>query len=580
MSSLRISIGNSDFRELRTEKLLYIDKTAFLTEFLACGFPNKVTLITRPRRFGKTLMLSMLHEFLRIDQKSPTDLFAGLAVAKNRTLCRLWQNTHPVISLSFKDLKKDSFAAALEAFADNMSILYKNYQYLLESPKLSSYDKDYIRHILAQASEPEILPPHRLVTALFTLCQCLEQHHAQKVIVLIDEYDVPIQTAYEKGYYQRMLDFMRSTLGMLLKDNTSLCFALLTGCLRIAHESIFTGLNNFVCSTISDNDFADKFGFTEHEVDRLLTSTGLSEKKAEIKEWYDGYHFGKNQEIYCPWDITNYLQKLVKDHEAKPEPYWLNTSENNIVKSCLANHNSQVIKRLQALTDGQAQAVRIYENITYHDLDQNNDEVLWSLLYHTGYLTKAKNNREPFDIDSESNKTCLMLPNKEIRQIFLDAFFQEISKNITENPSNQTMLEQEALLTLLWSGQAERVTNTISELLFKTISYFDYNEMFYQAFLLGILSAEASSKFTVVSNRESGLGRPDILIYDHQQQTQLCCLEIKVAQSQEELDKKADEALRQIEQKQYTRTLSKGFAKTVKWGIAFWQKHCLAKQSL
>lgn len=573
---MHISIGNSNFRELRTEQLFYVDKTDFLTEFFADGFPNKVTLITRPRRFGKTLMLSMLHEFFRNDQKTAEDIFAGLHISQNTSLCQTWQNTHPVISISFKDMKKRSLTDAIYAFSNAVATIYKNFIYLLDSQALTEYDKEYFQRILAQVNADKLLPQHLLSKSLALLCQYLEQHYRQKAIVLIDEYDVPIQTAYENGFYKEMVDFMRSSLGLLLKDNSSLCFAILTGCLRLAHESIFTGLNNFACYTISDNEFSDKFGFTDHEINILLKENRLSEKKQDIKNWYDGYRFGKYTEIYCPWDITNYLQKLSKDRNAQPESFWLNTSKNSIIKNCLQNKNYNIVKSVQSILDGNFKIVKLHNSITYDSLDQNNEDLFFSILYHTGYLTKSASHIvKNIDITYQDDKECFILPNKEIRKIFLDSFFQEIKYTIETNKSDYKIIDQTEILDMFFYGKNEILSNTISELLINTISYFDYNEIFYHAFLVGTLSTVASSHLVVVSNSERGLGRPDILIYDLNKKRS-CCIEIKVSDTPDDLVNYAKQALQQIRTKQYDITRSKFSTNMINWGIAFAQKACCA----
>ena len=548
MALLNILIGGESFREIRERSCCYIDKTTLLEEFFRTT-PPKVSLITRPRRFGKTLCLTMLQEFFDI-QKDSRAIFEGLAVMRQVELCRTEMNRYPTLFLSFKDVEGRSYALACEKMANVLSEICIAHSYLFTSPVIDPDDKKRLQRIKSgEGSEKD------LTNCLRLLCRVLQTHWGRPVILLIDEYDVPLNNAEQNDFYQEMIGFLRDLLGSALKTNPFLHFAILTGCIRLAKESIFTGLNNFMCYSISDTEFADKFGFTEDEVDGILYSAGLSEKKREVKEWYDGYRFGTNTEIYCPWDILTHVAKLQKNYQASPQTYWNNTSGNAIVKTLITQASQETQRKIEQLLAGQAIEETLSEELTY-DLVYENENNLWSMLYSTGYLTKAQK-------QSNNGTTALILPNKEIRKIFMTtvaAWFQESLKK----------QDLSMLVAALWNGACAEIQTILTRILYETISYYDSAETFYHGFLAGILRGAG---LVLQSNRESGLGRTDILIEDGQKKRALI-IELKHAASYEQLRQQAENALSQIDQKAYAKGLPPQIQMILKYGIAFWKKEC------
>ena len=446
MDSLRILLGGESFRELREQHCCYVDKTAFLEELLG-AVPPKVSMITRPRRFGKTLAMSMLHEFFNIRNNS-RELFADLAISRRQALCETWMNQYPTIFLTLKGVEGRHFAHALEKFALLLGQVCSEHAYLFTQARFDAETLENL--ILLKKGQANIA---RLENALLTLCRALEDYWRKPVILLIDEYDVPIHCAEQNGYYGEMIGFMRNMLGAALKTNPALKFAVLTGCLRIARESIFTGLNNFICSSISDADYADKFGFTEAEVDELLAAAGLGEKKVEFQEWYDGYRFGNGTGIYCPWDILAHIARLQKNPQAAPQPYWSNTSGNAVVKVLISRAGEDTRNKISTLLAGGAVAERLSEELT-SDVVYKNERHIWSILYLTGYLTKAPRQSD----NADNGKTALVIPNKEVRMIFTD----------TVSLWFEDSLDKDALapfVQALWDGDAETVRETLTRIL-------------------------------------------------------------------------------------------------------------------
>ena len=381
MAPLNIFIGGENFRRLREEHRYYVDKTGLIEELLTSSMPL-VSLITRPRRFGKTLMMSMLQEFFDINKDS-RQLFEGLTVAKNARLCDAWMNKYPTLFLTLKNVEGSNFNEALIFYRELVVSLCSANSCVLKSKNVSDDDKELLQRVMARKAEVA-----ELANVLQVLCRALEAHYGKPVIVLIDEYDVPINYAEQNGYYKEMTGFMRNLLGAALKTNPSLKFAVLTGCLRIAKESIFTGLNNFRCYGISDDPYADKFGFTSKEVDEMLAKAGLSHKKEAMKTWYDGYRFGNEEAIYCPWNVLLYVDDLQRNASAKPKAYWNNTSGNAIVRTLIAQASLEARQKVEDLIDGKAIEENLAEDLTY-DLVYDNESNIWSMMYLTGYLTKA-----------------------------------------------------------------------------------------------------------------------------------------------------------------------------------------------
>ena len=562
MCAVRIKIGGTSFREIRERSCYYVDKTSLVEELLN-DEPPKVSLITRPRRFGKTLMMNMLSEFFDITKDSKA-LFEGLAIAKNKALCDEWMNQYPVLMVTLKEVEGGNFKHALDRFSDLMGRICGDLAYLQESPKVRQRERKLLAILENNTKKRDVLE-----SSLITICRALYAHWGKPVIMLIDEYDVPLAKAQKKGYYPEMVDFIRGLLGTALKDNGYLQFAILTGCLRISKESIFTGLNNFKCFGIAETLFADKFGFTSEEVDALLASAGFSERKDEVKEWYDGYLFGRKTEIYCPWDILQYVDDLQNDPELKPKPYWINVSGNDIVRRFVRETTSDTKKKIETLTAGGCVQATITDTLTYDSL-YNNESSLLSVLYLTGYLTKASSKQmEKCGLLPDESHTVLAIPNKEIMEIFNDdikSWFEEVIKNTKKE-----------FFRLFWDRDAKGLADYITLQLQKVISFKDAHENFYHAFIAGLF---ADSGYIVKSQRESGTGYPDLLIRDTSN-NRAAAIEFKRAASEGELAGALQEALNQGRDKNYTQELEIGDERHYKtislWGMAFWAKTCVSK---
>ena len=555
MNDLKVPVGISDFAKIRNYDYYYVDKTGLITDLLEKE-TAEVTLITRPRRFGKTMGMSMLANFFDI-RKDSTAMFAGLQISKNATLCKEWMNQWPVVFLSFKNIDGDKFSLAYQQMVYEIGLLYDSYSELLTSNKLSEDDKTLFLQLKRRtANEIDVL---RSIQFLLSL---LYKHYGKTVILLLDEYDVPLAKSSAHGYYPDMLNIIKSMMTTSLKDNNTLRFAVITGCLRIAKESIFTGTNNFVSDTISSSHLNEYFGFTQADVDQILKDADCMEHADDIKNWYDGYHFG-NLDVYCPWDVMNYLRDLQRNPKAKPASYWKNTSDNSIIRSFIDYAGHSISRKLEILLSGGYILQRIEENLTY-DYLHSSEENLWSILYLTGYLTQAREEDLPEPLPEGSS--ALMIPNAEVREIFettIQKWFDESAQtwNLT------------TLFDAMWSGDAETLTAEINKLLYKTISYHDYKEDFYHAFLTGIL---AGSGCAVESNREHGQGRSDIVVY-HPERPQVIIFEAKYAKKLDELEERCEAALDQIEEKQYTKEFDNGYTSIRCYGIAFYKKCCLVR---
>ena len=557
-NALRILIGGEFFRRLREEECFYADKTALIEELVGESTSAMVSLLTRPRRFGKTLTMTMLREFFDI-QKDSKDIFAGLNITKNAALCDAWMNKYPVVFISLKQVEGLNFAHALGQVRELLSRTCIDATYLLQSSLVDTGTKNKLALLKASQADTSLLE-----NSLLTLSRALRDHWGKPVILLIDEYDVPLARAEENGYYTEMVSFLRNMLGAALKTNDTLQLAVLTGCLRISKESIFTGLNNFKCFGISDMQFADKLGFTSAEVDALLAAAGFSDKKAVMTEWYDGYRFGKNTEIYCPWDILQYVSDLQVDFEAKPKAYWNNSSGNRIVRSFVGRTDLHVGNKFETLLAGGCVEATIVENLTYDALHASEDN-LWTLLYLTGYLTKASPEQmAACGVVPDDETTPLVIPNKEVHKIFtssIAAWFVDTVK----------AADRSTLFSTFWSGNAQALSRLLTKQLYATISYYDAHEDYYHAFLTGML---AFSAYEVRSNRESGNGRPDILVLDMAQE-RAAIIEIKIVKDRASMKEAAQSALAQIEAQDYALGLPSILTQVRKYGVAFWKKECL-----
>ena len=553
MPRVNLPIGTSDFAEIRREGWYYVDKTGLIRDLLNTR-KAKVTLITRPRRFGKTLGMNMLANFFDI-QKDSKALFEGLEVSKDQALCEQWRNQWPVLFVSFRRVDGLNFQSAYGMLKATICELCIEHRYLLESTQVPHEHKETMRRLLQKTASDD-----ELSSSLLLLTHMMQAHYGKPIILLIDEYDVPLAKASANGYYKEMLDVMKGIM-QAMKDNSALQLAVITGCLRIAKESIFTGTNNFVSDTITSSRLNEYFGFTQAEVDQLLQDTGLTDHAEDVKAWYDGYHFGEF-DIYCPWDVMNYLQDLQFDPSKKPVSYWKNTSDNAIIRSFIDYSGPSISKKLELLLSGGYIVQTIEEDLTYDYLHSSEDN-LWSILYLTGYLTRVR------EIPASDGALALTIPNAEVQEIFRSTI-QKWFKDSSQTWNRQAMFQA------LWAGNSETLTKEIGKLLRKTISYHDYKEDFYHAFLAGIL---ASFHYSVESNREHGEGRSDIVLYD-EENSRVVIFEAKVAKSPEELPAACDAALRQIEARQYAEDFRDEYDEILCYGIAFYKKRCLVKREL
>lgn len=555
MQELKIPVGVSDFEKIREENYYYIDKTGLIVEFLK-DRPAEVTLITRPRRFGKTLGMSMLESFFDI-RKDTQALFEGLQICDNTELCQEWLNQYPTLFLSFKRVDGLDFSEAYGMLCSVISELCIAHQYLIDSDQVDDYDKAAIR-ALSEGKADTI----EVKNSLQTLTRALSAYYGKKVVLLMDEYDVPIVKASSHGYYQEMLVVMKGIM-QALKDNKALKFAVVTGCLKLAKESIFTGTNNFVSDSITVARFHEYFGFTQSDVDQILEDSDHLEHKAELKDWYDGYRFGES-DVYCPWDVMNYVRELQYNPEAEPASYWKNTSDNAIIRSFIDYAGSNITQKLETLLAGGTITQRIDDNLTY-DYLHSSEENLWSILYLTGYLTRSSEGNEK--TDKTEGIISLKIPNEEIRDIFKTTvikWFDDSAKKWS----------RKELFEAVWSGECELLTQEVTKLLRKTISYHDYKEDFYHAFLAGIF---AGAGYSVESNKEHGEGRSDIIVRDTEN-GRVAIFEVKLAGTLEQMESKSVEAVGQIENRMYAKDFEDDYDQILCYGIAFFRKRGLVKR--
>ena len=552
MKKLNIQVGISDFVKLRQDNCYYIDKSGLIVDLLQRS-AAEVTLITRPRRFGKTLSMSMLASFFDIRRDS-RELFADLEIARHEELCKAWMNQWPVIFLSLRRVDGLDFAGAYAMLAAVIADLYKQHLYLLQDDKINSFDKQTMQAILAGKAEEQDIKG-----SLLLLTRMLREHYGKPVILLIDEYDVPVAKASSNGYYEKMLDIMKGLM-QALKDNSALQLAVITGCLKIAKESIFTGTNNFVSDTITSSRLNEYFGFIQSDVDKLLRDAGAEDKAAAIKEWYDGYHFGAF-DVYCPWDVMNYLRDWQYNPSAKPVSYWKNTSDNAIIRSFIDFSGTNITKKLETLLAGGYILQRIDENLTYDYLHAA-EENLWSVLYLTGYLTRVR------DVPAlPEGMTALIIPNAEIKEIFEST----VAKWFADNARGWN---RQKLFAAVWQGDEEVLVQELNKLLRKTISYHDYKEDFYHAFLAGIF---AGAGYTVDSNKEHGEGRSDVVVYD-QVNGRVAVFEAKYARELAQLEAACTKALEQMDTRMYAEEYRDDYDQILCYGIAFFKKRCLIKK--
>lgn len=556
MTALNIPVGVSDFSEIRQKNYYFIDKSGLIEELLKTT-ATKVTLITRPRRFGKTLGMSMLATFFDI-RKDSSALFAGLEISKNRDLCEAWMNQWPTVFFSFKDVDGLNFEDAYNRLVAQISNLYKKHTYLLECLDIDEDDKTIFRAVKSGTANKT-----QISQALSTLTRLLQIYYQKQVVLLLDEYDVPIAKASDKGYYQEMLDIMKVLLSTVLKDNESLRFAFITGCLKIAKESVFTGTNNLVTDSITSSRLDEYFGFTQKDIDKLLKDAKATKKTEIMKDWYDGYHFGE-ADVYCPWDVMNYMRELLQNPNAKPESYWKNTSDNAIIRSFIDYAGSSITKKLEVLLEGDYIVQRVDESLTY-DYLHSSEENLWSILYLTGYLTKVR--EENLKAPLPEKYTALIIPNAEIKEIFETTVINWFD-------DNAKIWNRKALFDAIWYGDSKTITTEMTKLLRKTISYHDYKEDFYHAFLAGIFTGAG---YMVESNREHGEGRSDVIVYDSSE-GRVAVFEVKYSKKLEDMLKDCEKALQQIDTKLYAKEYEDDYDEVLCFGISFFKKRCIVKK--
>ena len=553
----KLPIGIDGFEKLRTNDFYYVDKTGFIADLLQDW--GEVNLFTRPRRFGKTLNMSMLKCFFEIG--TDKSLFDGLKIAEHKELCEAYQGQFPVIFISLKSVDGLTFEAAMAALRRLIGREARRFGFLSQSEQLDSDDKKLYRALTAIENGTFSMADDVLADSLKTLSQLLAKHYGRKVVILIDEYDVPLDKAFQAGYYDEMVSLIRNMFGNALKTNEYLQFAVLTGCLRISKESIFTGLNNLNVMTISDPYFCDSFGFTDAEVAELLRYYGLEGYHDTFRDWYDGYRFGSTS-VYCPWDVIKYAQILLRDPEAEPENYWANTSGNGIIRRLLKKADQTTRDEVEQLINGECIVKTVRQELTYRDIESTIDNI-WSVLYSTGYLTSK--GRLP------GKQMKLALPNREVRELFIDLvkdWFREETRADTSRinrfcaafPKGDVATIQDMLHDYLWDSISVRDTAVRSSM----------KENFYHGMLLGLLQSQES--WSIRSNAETGIGYSDISIATPERLGMV--IELKYA-GDGNLEKGCQQALQQIEEKQYAEGLRRrGMRKILKYGIAFWEKEC------
>lgn len=564
-STMKLPVGIDDFRKLRESHFYYVDKTRLIEQLLLNW--SEVTLFTRPRRFGKTLNMSMLKSFFDIGTDEA--LFDGLYISGNKELCDEYMGKYPVIFLSLKGVEGLTYEEAFEAFVRIMGKEVNRVSFLADSDKLTQIEREQYKGLTIMKNGRLAFDKEKLISSLQLLSQLLYKHYGKKAVILIDEYDVPLDKAFQNGYYNEMVPLIRGLFGQALKTNEFLQFAVLTGCLRISKESIFTGLNNFKVMSITDSRFDEQFGFTDEEVRKLLSDYGMDSHFDEVKEWYDGYHFGR-ADVYCPWDVINHADHLRDDSDAKPQTYWINSSGNSLVRRLINRADSSTKDEIERLIAGEAIEKVIRQDLTYDEIENSIDNI-WSVLFTTGYLTKIG---EVKLADSESYAYKLVIPNKEVREVFV-LQIQEWFKAVVANDNDTMKLLSKAILdkdeTIL-ARQLNIVMGRMISIL-DTKAPDDMKENFYHGLLLGLLRG-SNPDWLIKSNRESGDGFSDILIKPENPDLGIV-IEVKYAKEFKKLDAACDAAMAQIKQKRYDETLrDEGRCDILAYGIAFCRKRC------
>ena len=557
-NTLKLPVGIENFEEIRKLGFYYIDKTRLIEKFLQSW--GEVIIFTRPRRFGKTLNMSMLKSFFEIG--TDKTLFDGLYISDNKELCDDHMGKYPVIFLSLKGVEGLEFASAKRMLCTIIDREIDRHYYLKTSDVLTDEDRTLFTKML-HGQDDNIEDSIRMLSKL------LYKHYGQKVVILIDEYDVPLDKAFQNGYYKEMVSLIRGLFGQALKTNEFLQFAVLTGCLRVSKESIFTGLNNFEINSIVDIDHDEQFGFTDDEVMKLLLDYDRSERYPDAKEWYDGYHFG-NADIYCPWDVINFAKKLVSDPSARPSAFWINSSGNDMVKRFVDKADQTTRDEIEKLVAGGFVEKQLRLDLTYDEIDNTIDN-LWSVLFTTGYLTKIGEVKVP---DSESYAYKLVIPNKEVREVFI-LQIQEWFKAVVANDDDTMKLLSKAIL----DKDEKQITRQLNIVMSRMISILDtkepdaMKENFYHDLLLGLLRG-SNPDWLIKSNRESGDGFSDILIEPEDPDAGIV-IEVEYAKEMKELDAACETAMAQIKNKRYDEALrDEGRCDILAYGIAFCRKRC------
>ena len=565
VNTLKLPVGIENFEEIRKLGFYYIDKTRLIEQLLQ-GW-GKVTLFTRPRRFGKTLNMSMLKSFF--ETGTDKSLFDGLYISGNKELCDEYMGKYPVIFLSFKGVEGLTYDEAFDAFVRVIGKEISRVSFLADSDKLTMLEREQYKGLTIIEDGSFVFNKDKLISSLQLLSQMLYKHYGQKVVILIDEYDVPLDKAFQNGYYKEMVSLIRGLFGQALKTNEFLQFAVLTGCLRVSKESIFTGLNNFEINSIVDIDHDEQFGFTDDEVMKLLSDYDRSERYPDVKEWYDGYHFG-NADIYCPWDVINFAKKLVSDPSARPSAFWINSSGNDMVKRFVDKADQTTRDEIEKLVAGGFVEKQLRLDLTYDEIDNTIDN-LWSVLFTTGYLTKIGEVKLP---DSESYAYRLVIPNKEVRELFI-LQIQEWFKAVVVKDDDTMKLLSRAIL----DKDEKQITRQLNIVMSRMISILDtkapddMKENFYHGLILGLLRG-SNPDWLIKSNRESGDGFSDILIKPEDPDAGIV-IEVKYAKEMKELDAACEAAMAQIKDKRYDETLrDEGRCDILAYGIAFCRKRC------
>ena len=558
VSTLKLPVGIENFEEIRRNRFYYVDKTKLIEQLVETG--GKVTLFTRPRRFGKTLNMSMLRSFFEMG--SDASLFDGLYIAENKALCEEYMGKYPVIFLSLKSVEGLNFEDARYRMIELISIEAERFGFLADSEHLSENERERYKAMISLHNGTNAMDEKVLISSLRILSQLLYKHFGKKTVILIDEYDVPLDKAFQNGFYQEMVSLIRGLFGMALKTNDYLQFAVLTGCLRITKESIFTGLNNFKVLSILDSRFDEQFGFTDYEVKKILENYHLESHFEETKEWYDGYHFGK-VDIYCPWDVINYVDQLKYDPAAIPQDFWSNSSGNAIVRRLIDKADVSTKNEVERLIAGESIEKDVALELTYDEIDKS-IENLWSVLFTTGYLTHTGR--------TEAGKYRLVIPNREVRNLFVKKireWFLDVSRN-----DGKTL---EELCNAFVNKDTEKIEQIFGDYLWNTISIRDTavakekKENFYHGILLGLLGYKSS--WLIKSNAESGTGYSDILVEVPTNRTGIV-IELKYAENGD-MDAACEDALRQIEEKNYVAKLKQdGMRNFIRYGIACFKKDC------